>query len=207
MRGSQSDLVIDTGSGIVPPSPLIETIAANPVMAIALNHYYDHAGGWHSFADRACHPLEAPFLESPQAEQSAVGQYLNDTTLWSLPWPEYRVEDYVLTPAKPTRTVRDGAVLDLGNRTLEVLHVPGRSPGGLAIWETATGSLFTSDILYDGDHGSAWPPDEPAIYCASIRRMRQLPVNCVYPGHYKRMDRARMVSLIDQQLADLEPLL
>jgi glyoxylase-like metal-dependent hydrolase (beta-lactamase superfamily II) len=111
------------------------------------------------------------------------------------------MSDYTLTPAEPTQLVDKGDVFDLGNRSLEVMHVPGRGQGGLAIWESATGSLFTSDMLYDGDHGLAWPPSEPQDYCASLRRFRELPVECVYPGHYGIFDRQRMLEVIDEQLA------
>lgn len=204
VQGAARDLVVDTGCGIVAPSPLINAIAGKPVTAVTLNASYDHAGGWHSFSDRCCHPLDAPDLESPEAEQSTVNDYLNDETLRALPWDGYRVTDYEMTAATPTRLVNDGDSFDLGDRTLEVLHIPGRSPGGLAIWEATTGSLFTSDMLYDGDHGLAWPPGDPATYCASLRRMRQLPVKRVYAGHYGTMDRQRMVEVIDEQCADLE---
>ncbi|MCB1404296.1 MAG: MBL fold metallo-hydrolase, partial [Rhodobacteraceae bacterium] len=38
----------------------------------------------------------------------------------------------------------------LGDRHFEVIHTPGHSPGGIALWEAATGILFSGDILYDG---------------------------------------------------------
>lgn len=205
VRGRDRDLVVDTGSGIVSPAPLVEAVAGKPVIAVALNCYFDHAGGWHGFSARACHPLDAPPLAAPSEENATYNTYLNESTLWSLPWQGYRVEDYVLTGATPTRLVEDGDVFDLGDRSLEVLHMPGRSPGGLAIWEAATGSLFTSDMLYDGDHGPAWPPNDPCAYCTSLGRLRDLPVRHVYPGHYGPMDGGRMIDLIDEQLASLEP--
>lgn len=204
VRGTERDLVVDTGSGIVPPGRMVEAVAGKPVTAVTLNNYYDHAGGWHSFSERACHPLDAPYLENPNADQAGVSVYLNNSTLRALPWDGYRVEDFSLTPATPTRLVEDGDTFDLGDRMLEVLHVPGRTSGGLAIWDAATGSLFTSDMLYDGDHGPAWPPNYPQIYCSSLGRMRQLPVKCVYPGHYETMDSVRMRAVIDGQIADLE---
>jgi glyoxylase-like metal-dependent hydrolase (beta-lactamase superfamily II) len=86
---------------------------------------------------------------------------------------------------------------------LEVLHMPGRSPGGIALWEAATGSLFTSDMLYDGKHGLAWPPNDPQSYIASLHRIRDLPVSRVYPGHHGRFDGERMRAVIDEQVADL----
>ena len=204
VRGSERDLAIDTGCGMVPSAPLIEAVAAKPVTAVALNCYYDHSGGWHGFSDRACHRLDAPELLSPDAEQAEVHRYLNDQTLWALPYQGYLLENYALTGAQPSRLVEDGDRFELGNRSLEVMHTAGRTPGGLVIWEAATGSLFTSDMLYDGRHGDAWPPPDPDAYCTSLRRMRALPVQCVYPGHYDKMDYSQMLEVIDRQLADLE---
>ena len=124
----------------------------------------------------------------------------------SLPRDEllgYAPAGYRMVGAEPTRLLEDGDVIDLGNRSLEVLHLPGRSPGGIGLWEAETGSLFTSDMLYDGEHGLAWPPDEPESYIASLRRMRDLPVSQVYPGHYGTFDGTRMTEIIDEQVADL----
>ena len=203
VRGSENALAVDTGSGIVAPAALVEAIADRPVTAVALNNYYDHAGGWHDFSARACHRLDAPVLENPDAGALAIGDYLNESTLWSLPREGFSLDDYAMTAARATRLVDEGDVFDLGDRTLEVLHVPGRTPGGLAIWEAASGSLFTSDMLYDGEHGLAWPPDDATAYAASLRRMRALPVRRVFPGHYGVMSRQRMLEVIDAQLAEL----
>lgn len=37
---------------------------------------YDPAGGWHSVAERACHPLEAPQLARPSATPQSIRPYL-----------------------------------------------------------------------------------------------------------------------------------
>ncbi len=203
VRGSERDLAVDTGSGIVPSAPVIEAVSGKSVCAVALNCYYDHAGGWHSFAERACHSLEAPALIDPRQESSLVSDYLTEATLSALPRPGYSAAEYRMVGAEPTRLLEDGDVIDLGNRILQVLHMPGRSPGGIALWAARTGSLFTSDMLYDGDHGLAWPPDDPQAYVTSLRRMRDLPVVTVYPGHYGGFDGARMTALIDAQIAQL----
>lgn len=204
VRGSERDLVVDSGSGMVAPAPLLEAISGKPVIAVALNDSYDHAGGWHSFSERLCHPLDAPTLASFNVDSAEALDYLNDERLWSIPSVGYELSDYRLTPATATRLINDGDMLDLGDRQLQVMHVPGRSDGGLALWEAETGSLFTSDMLYDGDHGLAWPPSDAVAYCASLRRFRELPVRRVYPGHYGILDRSRMIEVIDAQLADLE---
>jgi glyoxylase-like metal-dependent hydrolase (beta-lactamase superfamily II) len=33
---------------------------------------------------------------------------------------------------------------------LQVLHTPGHSPGGISLYEAATETLFSGDIIYDG---------------------------------------------------------
>lgn len=204
VRGSERDLVVDTGTGIVPPAPFIQALTAKPVVAVALNCYFDHAGGWHGFAGRLCHPLDADALRDPEDESSVASAYLTDDALSALPWRGYAVRDYRMRGAAPTGLVEEGDRIELGDRTLEVTHLPGRSPGGIALWEAASGGLFTSDMLYDGPSGDAWPPEEPTAYCESLARLSQLPVRRVFPGHYGPFDATRMADLIEAQLADLE---
>ena len=45
MCGSQRDLAVDTGSGIVPPAPVVEAVSGKSVCAVALNRYYRPEGG------------------------------------------------------------------------------------------------------------------------------------------------------------------
>ena len=207
VRGSERDVVVDTGSGIVPSAPLVEAVSGKPLLAVALNSYYDHAGGWSGFRERACHVLDAAALASPAAENASHADYLTDELLSALPYAGYTTADYRMTGAEPTQLLADGDRIDLGDRSLEVLHLPGRSAGGMALWEAATGNLFTSDMLYDGDHGLAWPPDDRQAYAVSLSRMRALPVAHVYPGHYGYIDAERMLELIDEQMASLSGLL
>ena len=46
---------------------------------------------------------------------------------------------YEVPAAPATRIVAGGDVIDLGNRHFEVIHTPGHSPGGIALWEADTG--------------------------------------------------------------------
>ena len=203
VRGSKRDLVVDTGMGIVPPAPVIEALTTKPLVAIAMNCYFDHAGGWHTFDERLCHPLDVEALRYPSEESSSALDYLTDDSLSALPRQGFAASDYRMQGAAPTGLVEDGESIDLGDRTLEIMHLPGRSPGGIALWESGSGSLFTSDMLYDGSSGAAWPPDEPAAYCENLARLSELPVRRVYPGHYGPFDAARMTVLIETQLTDL----
>jgi glyoxylase-like metal-dependent hydrolase (beta-lactamase superfamily II) len=202
VMGSELSVAADTGSGVVPAGPIVEALSDEPVLAVALTCSYDHAGGWHSFSERACHRFDAQELRCPE-EADEIHDYLTHDTMTAIPYSGFRLADYAMPGAEPTRLLEDGEVIDLGDRELVVLHTPGRSPGGLSLWEAATATLFSGEILYDGSHGPAWPPDDPAAYSESLRRLRELPVATVHAGHYGSFDAGRMKSLTDEQLEDL----
>ena len=101
--------------------------------------------------------------------------------------------------AEPTSFVEDGDVLDLGDRTIEVLHVPGHTPGSVALWDGERGLLFTGDTLYD----STMDFEDAAAASSSLLRLRELPVRRVFAGHDPSFDGDRMRELIDAELAAL----
>src|ERR1700722_11914737 len=190
VRGQERDLLVDCGTGIVPPRPIVEAIARNPVIAVACNRWYDHAGGLHAFAERGCHHDDAELIEAPTAASSVASIYVSDDMFTALPHPGYRADSYRMIGAAPTTLFEDGDSIDLGGRQLEVLHVPGMTPGSIALWEKATGSLFTSDTLFDDPSPALRtkyrpiprPPDPQrrAVRVANLKRLTSLPVKTVY---------------------------
>ena len=128
----------------------IPLVTEKPLVAVASHTHFDHIAGHHEFAERWVHRAEAASWPSPPA-----------TTRWSIPTsptpcstrcrPQpYRSTTYCPKAAPATRLLEDGDVVDLGDRVLEVIHTPGHSPGGIALFERATGILFSGDIVYDG---------------------------------------------------------
>ncbi|MEM7221338.1 MAG: MBL fold metallo-hydrolase [Pseudomonadota bacterium] len=202
IQGAERNLLVDTGTGMVSPRPLVEAISGKPLMVVALNGFYDHAGGLHFFDERACHTLEAEAISRPTAKSSLVPDFVSDAMLSALPRPGFSTSDYRMIGAPPTRLLEDGDAIDLGDRILEVLHVPGVSPGHLALWEAATGALFTGDTLFNDPLARPTTLRSGAVYWESLKRLRALPVETVYGGHYGTFDRAVMLEIIDRQFAD-----
>ena len=209
IRGQNRDLLVDCGTGIVPPRPIVEAIARNPVIAVACNRWYDHAGGLHDFAERGCHHDDADFILAPTADSSVASVYVSDQMLMALPHEGYSTDSYRMVGAAPTILFEDGDLIDLGDRQIEVLHVPGMTPGSIALWEKATGSLFTSDTLFDDPapalrlkYGASMPPDAQgrAVRVANLQRLSALPVKTVYAGHFGRITRNRMLDLVAAEI-------
>ncbi|WP_238157174.1 MBL fold metallo-hydrolase [Kribbella sp. VKM Ac-2571] len=91
---------------------------------------------------------------------------LPDTLITALPDPAFDQADYRLTPATVTRYLDDEVLVDLGDRSFTVLHVPGHSPGGIAPYEEATRVLFSGDTVYDDELIDEGSPGATADRCS-----------------------------------------
>jgi glyoxylase-like metal-dependent hydrolase (beta-lactamase superfamily II) len=81
-------------------------------------------------------------------------------------------------------TVKDGDRIVIGDVSLEVIHTPGHSPGGICLHNH--GHVFTGDTLFVGAIGRTdLPGSSHAQFLRSIReRLLGLPPDTVvWPGH------------------------
>ncbi len=91
---------------------------------------------------------------------------------------------------KVSRALADGAKLQrLGD--LQVIHVPGHTPGSLCLYQPEQKLLFCGDVLAPKRQGGDIRLDyAPAFFCAdpaqareTVRRLSGLPVEVLCPGH------------------------
>jgi glyoxylase-like metal-dependent hydrolase (beta-lactamase superfamily II) len=90
----------------------------------------------------------------------------------------------------------EGTVYVAGSLAFEVLHTPGHSPGGIALFERTTGLLFSGDVVYDGQLLDDLPGSDLAAYGRSMRRLLALPVRTVHGGHGPSMGPERFREVI-----------
>ena len=83
---------------------------------------------------------------------------------------------------KPDFLVEDGQGLSEYGFGAKVLHLPGHSKGSIGIL-TAGGDLFCGDLLYNFAGFNFI--DDLEDFHASIRKLKSLKINTVYPGHGK----------------------
>lgn len=82
--------------------------------------------------------------------------------------------------------LKDGDVITIGSGRLQVLAVPGHSPGGIALYDAADGFLISGDSLFAGSIGRTdLPGGNYRQLVESVRRkLLTLPQDTVvYPGH------------------------
>jgi len=82
-----------------------------------------------------------------------------------------------------------------------VLHLPGHTRGSIGLWDAEAGTLFSGDAVYAEEPliDTAPTSDIPA-YVGTMRRLRELPVTVVHPGHDYSFDRETLVRVADRYI-------
>ena len=182
LTGTERALLIDTGLGICDISQPVRALTDKPVTAVATHIHWDHVGGHKYYPDFCAHEAELDWLDGafPLSRETIREMVLDRCD----PPEDFRVEDYEMFQGVPTRVLRDGDILDLGGRRLEVLHTPGHSPGHMCFWEAERGYLFTGDLVYKDVLFAYYPSTDPEAYLQSLERVASLPVRRVFPAHH-----------------------
>ena len=109
------------------------------------------------------------------ADAQMLGQIAASASMWGMTGED---------SPPPDRTPTEGDSVQFGNITLEVLHTPGHSPGGLSFY--TNGSVWVGDTLFAGSIGRTdFPGGNFETLISSIREkiFRLGDEVQVYTGH------------------------
>ncbi len=194
--GRDADLQFDFGCGTAPLRPALPLSGA-PVIAVASHAHVDHIGGFHEFTDRRGHVAElAGFAGLP-----GITTFAAEFATWpGGAAPGLDLTGWTLHPAPLTMTLEEGDLIDLGDRVLTVLHLPGHSPGGIGLLDQKDGLFLSGDAIYDDRILDDLPGASPDDYRRTMERLRHLDCRLVIGGHGPPMTRARMVEKAEEYL-------
>lgn len=182
LNGSESSLFIDTGLGICNIYEEAVRLTDKPIAAVATHVHWDHIGGHRYFPDFYAHEQELNWLngEFPLSMENIKSMVVDRCDL-----PVgYDVNTYRFFQGMPSRILKDGDRIELGGRSIQVLHTPGHSPGHMCFWEQERGYLFTGDLVYKDTLFAYYPSTDPQAYLASLEKVSVLPVKKVFPAHH-----------------------
>lgn len=83
------------------------------------------------------------------------------------------------------RPVWDGQIIDLGNRPLRIIAMPGHTPGSVAVLDVDRRRLFSGDPVQDGRIFMFGPQREMHAYVRSLERLETMAgeFDEIYPSH------------------------
>lgn len=167
--GERQPILIDTGAGMPGYVPLLTEFLARErlgrIPRIVLTHrHHDHMGG---VVD-----LRRVYPRIPVGKLVA-----NDPSL-----------------PVPMESLGEGSVIRGQGVTLHALYTPGHASDHLCYYLEQERALFTGDLILGGST-TVIPPDDGdlAAYLASLRRLLDLDIRRLYPGHGPVIEPARPV--------------
>ena len=181
--GKERAILLDTGMGVGDMRALTDELTDRPVVVVNSHAHWDHIGGNRQFGEIWIHEGEADALLTGVPKERLRRAFAPSNLTGPLP-PGIDPMTISFPPTPATGTMRDGHRFDLGGRTLEVVHGPGHSPGGISLLDAGNGALFSTDVAYAGAL-YVYDPAELPVYHTSLSRLADLApdLEAVYPAH------------------------
>ena len=145
----------------------------------------------------------------------AHGDHTGGDMLWGELWMhEAEFDDLLSQPGHgelKLHPLADGDVIDLGNRTLEVIHIPGHSPGSIALLDKQGRILFSGDTVMAQPVFLQNPNSSYTDFAASQKKLlaRADEFDRIYPCHdvwpVGKQDMEDLLACAERAIAGEEP--
>lgn len=175
--GEERAALIDTGMGIGSLKKAVESVTDLPVVVINTHCHPDHAGGNAEFAPALFNPAELDVFK----KMATLEFRIQDVS--RMPGGQEWVPQ--LQPMGPEPVAaRDGQIVDLGGRRLQIIFTPGHTHGSLCVFEEAAGVLFTGDnVQANATALREWNSSTVEEFHESLEKLAKLPVKRILGGH------------------------
>jgi len=170
---ARESLVVDPGLGAEELIAFLAERQIAPVAVVLTHGHIDHIAGIGALRENypdikvLIHELDAEALSNPAANLSGM-----------------MGRGFTTGPADIL--LKDGDWIEQAGLRLQVLHVPGHSPGGICLYSSDEGVVFTDDALFAESIGRTdFPGGSMSQLLGCIKeKLWPLPAETVvYPGH------------------------
>ncbi len=201
--GIEKAVLIDTGLGVANIKKVVEKLTDLPVTVITTHAHWDHIGGHKYFPNFAVHEAEVSWI----SEQFPIPLQVikKNLTLKPCDFPvDFCLDDYKIFKGNPTSVLHDGDLIDLGNRTLQVIHTPGHSPGHCCFYEQDRGWLYSGDLIYKGCLYAFYPTTDPQLFYNSVKRVQKYKISRILPAHHQLNIPVSMIDEIEDAFEQIK---
>ena len=182
--GTDRAALIDTGMGVGDLKSLVRRRTDLPIIVLQSHAHNDHIGSAWQFDDVRIHPVEADALAAGCSAARLTDWFAPNELSGPLP-SGFDPKGFSI-PGRPANgLLNDGDCIELGGTTLQVMHLPGHSAGGLAFLDRAHRTLYSTDIVYLRQLYLLNPDSSVPDYVQSLTRLAAIvpDLDRLYPSH------------------------
>jgi len=183
--GSKRALLLDTGLGMGDMRGVVRELTSIPVTVLNTHTHYDHIGDNWQFEDVLGFDNDYSRRNSAGAKHDDVKDaVVSDRFCGSLP-EGFKPENYNIPAFKVSHYVKDGDLIDLGDRQLQVIATPGHTPDALCLFDKNNRLLFSGDTFYAGPIFLYVPETSVPDYTRSVEKLASMvsQIDLVLPSH------------------------
>jgi len=144
ISGGKKCLLVDTGWGISDLPKLIYSLSPLPLIVVNSHGHPDHSYGNSLFKGVYIHEADRSFISKPP-DADARRRIIRNALPQSLP-DNFHMDRWAST-VPPLIPIEDGHVFDLGERRLQIMSIPGHTPGSVCLLDSVNRLLFTGDTI------------------------------------------------------------
>ncbi|WDV45475.1 MBL fold metallo-hydrolase [Clostridiaceae bacterium M8S5] len=183
--GEEYNLLIDSGTGITRLKEVLKHIDDKEIRVVSTHVHWDHIGNHCEFDNIYVHEREFEWIKNGIPLPTEVIK----NNLYRGVDSKYINHDYKKFKSESANIIKQGYEFNLGNRNIEVIDIPGHSPGHIALLDREKRDIYVGDTLYQGRLFCNYESTDPLEYYKSIEKlynMRHLYDN-IMCGHYKAL--------------------
>jgi hydroxyacylglutathione hydrolase len=155
VEGNDKAVLIDAGTKIDDLDKIAASITKKPIMLVATHAHPDHTGS-------AINYFPELYINPADAASPFLANYKGKV-----------------------RDLKDGEIIDLGGRTLEVVFTPGHTPGSTTFIDRNAGYGFSGDSFGSGNLLLSGTFSTLLATCQKTSAlMEKYGIKLLYPGHY-----------------------
>ncbi|WP_025692375.1 MBL fold metallo-hydrolase [Paenibacillus zanthoxyli] len=186
--GGDRALLIDTGTGMADLPREVRKLTSLPLIVVNTHGHPDHAGGNYQFPEVFA-PVKDIGLMASSAMNIEVRRLYLDSIIEANPemdrdsfeqWCSMDLPETKLLP------LEEGQCIELGDRRLEVIEIPGHSAGNVAFLDSKYKYLFAGDMIATSTI-LLFLPESTSVeqYILSLEKLLQRvgEFDRIYPGH------------------------
>ncbi len=185
--GEEKALLLDTGFGVSDMKAYVEKLTDLPLMVVNSHIHPDHSGG----------NAQYDVVYAGENEIDPTEEY--GILFYQVPGQMDACEAVKAGGNYRFAPLKDGEKIDLGNRVLRVVEIPGHTKGSIALFDEKTQMLLAGDaVLKRVFYGAGVPL---STYRAALVKTKELPIQDILSAHWPEPLGAdfidKMIALID----------